>query len=957
MPDPVVQQHPTPQHPTPHHLAPPRPPETPPRQPFPLLASLAPVVGAVVIWAITSSPFALVFAFLGPVIAVASLADARLHGRRTARREWARFRAECEDVAAAIGRAHDRERAELLRVTPGAVAILGGPLRDPERWRHGLVDPVTVSLGLGRVPSSLRIDGTDAEVPRAGLEELAAAATVLDRAPVAVDARLGIGVCGPTALARSVARGILLQVANLLPPEAAEWTAESTAEGSAWLGLLPHSRSGRPAEPDAVVWGDGSGIARVAVASVPALLPHDCRVVLVVGAGPARIVAHPEPSLLIDVEPEFVSAEQAAETAGFLARAAAGRGRSGSELPETIALGDLLRDPLADPPVRQETAARGSLRSAFLVGAHGPVSLDLVADGPHAIVGGMTGSGKSELLLGWLLALATGHPPGALCFLLVDFKGGASFAPIAGLPHVVGLVTDLDERSAHRALLSLRAEVRQRERLIADAAARSIDELAPETGLARLVIVVDEFAALVGGFPELHELFADLAARGRSLGVHLILCTQRPAGAVRDTVLANVPLRLSLRVNNRADSVAVVGTDAASALPPRPVGRVVLAAGGAEPVMAQVALAGAGDVARVAERWAGQPRPRRPWCDELPTVIPVSELPAAPAGHAFGLADLPHQQRQDAAVWDPDRDGNLLVIGAGGSGKSTAASVIARAAGATIVPSRVEEAWDELAGLINRLRRGTAGAQVLVLDDLDALLPRFGDEHGPAFAALLSEALRTGAAAGVHLVLTARRLPGQLQSIAASCDSRIILRQPDRQEHLLAGGDPALFEPGGPPGRGQWRGLAVQIALGPVSSPPPPAAPAVIDPGRWPVLLVVTGRPAELSARLARRCTVLGLAEAADRNGLDQQLELQDLAVDRPAASTAVVGDPDAWHSRWSMLGALRPVAPLLFDRCALTDFRTLSGRRELPPPVEQNADSGWLLEPDGTLTRVRLPG
>src|SRR5690606_38751968 len=146
------------------------------------------------------------------------------------------------------------------------------------------------------------------------------------------------------------------------------------------------------------------------------------------------------------------------------------------------------------------------------------------------------------------------------------------------LPHVVGIVTDLDEVAAARALRSLRAELRHRESLLAERGARSIEELADGVpALARLVIVVDEFAALTAGFPELHEVFADLAARGRSLGVHLVLCTQRPAGSVRDSVLANCTLRISLRVNNRADSIAVVGEPGAAALPRHPVGRAIIA--------------------------------------------------------------------------------------------------------------------------------------------------------------------------------------------------------------------------------------------------------------------------------------------------------------------------------------------------------------------------------------------
>ena len=170
--------------------------------------------------------------------------------------------------------------------------------------------------------------------------------------------------------------------------------------------------------------------------------------------------------------------------------------------------------------------ASGGLAARFLLGPDGPIDLDLVADGPHAIVGGTTGSGKSALLTAWILALAAAHPPERLVLLLVDCKGGATFDPLAALPHVAGVVTDLDPEDAERAVASLGAELRRREQAVRDAGGQDITA----TGLPRLVVVVDEYRALVDRAPDLAALFGDLAARGRSLGVHLVLCTQRPAG-------------------------------------------------------------------------------------------------------------------------------------------------------------------------------------------------------------------------------------------------------------------------------------------------------------------------------------------------------------------------------------------------------------------------------------------
>src|SRR6187402_519453 len=159
----------------------PRAPEEPARHPFPVLASLAPVIGAVLVWAITSSPFALVFAVLGPVIAVASLGDSRLQARRRRRQEAERVMQESLAASDAIDAAHAKERSRLERATPGALAITAGT-RGAARWRVDLSDAVSVTVGRGPIPSSVAVEGD-----RAAFPELADAAGVLEDAPVAVD--------------------------------------------------------------------------------------------------------------------------------------------------------------------------------------------------------------------------------------------------------------------------------------------------------------------------------------------------------------------------------------------------------------------------------------------------------------------------------------------------------------------------------------------------------------------------------------------------------------------------------------------------------------------------------------------------------------------------------------------------------------------------------------------------
>lgn len=384
----------------------------------------------------------------------------------------------------------------------------------------------------------------------------------------------------------------------------------------------------------------------------------------------------------------------------------------------------------------------GTLRAVMGQGASDAMTLDLRTQGPHALVGGTTGAGKSEFLQAWVLGMAAAHSPDRVTFLFVDYKGGSAFADCVELPHCVGLVTDLSPHLVRRALTSLKAELHHREHLFNRKKAKDLLELEkrqdPETPPA-LVLVIDEFAALAKEVPEFVDGVVDIAQRGRSLGIHLIMATQRPAGVIKDNLRANTNLRVALRMADESDSKDVVDDPVAASFDPRIPGRGIAKTGPGRLVPFQSAYAGGWssddevqtaevkvaelrfgstsvwEIERVAEsesededlgpndqkrivrtlidasQLAGIPAPRRPWLDDLPSTIDLESLPIeGDSKVVLGTADLPQRQLQVPAHFEPDRDGSMLVFGASGAGKSSVLKTIGTAAGMRPDVSRAE---------------------------------------------------------------------------------------------------------------------------------------------------------------------------------------------------------------------------------------------------------------------------
>lgn len=498
--------------------------------------------------------------------------------------------------------------------------------------------------------------------------------------------------------------------------------------------------------------GPDVGIFVIWVAASQAALPAVCRDYLVIEDGhDARTGAVRLGRVAYSVVCEGVSAELAGQLGRMLAplvdvgkpvdddsdlpRAVSYLSLTGAELAEsTRSVADRWKESnsLAASAVANQKA-QGSLRA--LVGSKGmePMYLDLKNDGPHALVGGTTGSGKSEFLQSWVLGMAAAYSPDRVNFLLVDYKGGSAFADCVQLPHTVGLVTDLSPHMVRRALTSLRAELRYREHLFQRKNAKDLLAMErnadPDTP-PYLVIVVDEFAALATEVPEFVDGVVDVAARGRSLGLHLILATQRPAGVIRGSLRSNTNLRIALRMADTDDSRDILDTPAAAYFDPSIPGRGAAKTGPgriqgfqtgyasgwttdrpAKPRIDIVEMAfgsgqaweldeesaveelpaGPNDISRIvgninrAAQELGLQKPRKPWLSVLANTYDFAKLPTqrTDAALPLGIIDDPETQSQPTAIYQPDTDGNMAIYGTGGSGKSTALRGIAIAAAVT----------------------------------------------------------------------------------------------------------------------------------------------------------------------------------------------------------------------------------------------------------------------------------
>lgn len=769
-------------------------PDAPPavaRSPFPLVALAVPLVLAAVLAAVMHSPTMLLFGLTGPVLSIATWLGER---RRRRQPTTAVGRgAAVEQATAALERAVLDERAALVRSHPPLAEVLAAAeTRSGGLWRG---EAAEVRLGIGTRRSAVSAEGA-----------MAPASPWLEQAPVTVDlSAVGVlGVCGDLAWVRASAAAMVARLATTAPPgrlQLAVVVARGCdAENWDWVARLPHSRFvaaghearrsieellgeiGRREDADRVRappqrrvlvvvdgWpvaglsaaldavhrrGPAVGVVTVVLARSRLQLPR-CRAVLELGGSAARLSirgpsSDPDEEETWTLAPDLPPGRWVARVSRALAPLRDTSGTASGappELPLSVRLLDLVGE-VDGATVGKGWRAQGSSTRAVLgVAASGPVAVDLAVDGPHALIAGTTGAGKSELLQTLVCSLALANRPDELTFLLVDYKGGAAFRGCARLPHVVGVVTDLDGHLTARALTSLTAELRRRERLLADAGAGSLEEYrtapAADPGrpaLPRLVIAIDEFRVLAEELPDFVHGLVRLAAVGRSLGIHLVLATQRPGGIVSADIRANVSLRIALRVRDRSDSVDVMDDPSAAAIdahtpgratlkgaattltrfqsarvtsgpraagrltvtPVTPVGLLGVDAGEADPDRVDGGRSAATDraqgtdldriVTAVCEARValGISEPQSPWLQPLPDVLPVHALRGAVTRQAVpvGLEDVPNEQRQGLWTWSVG-DGHLGIAGGGRSGRTSAVATIAMQLASALAPESV----------------------------------------------------------------------------------------------------------------------------------------------------------------------------------------------------------------------------------------------------------------------------
>lgn len=328
------------------------------------------------------------------------------------------------------------------------------------------------------------------------------------------------------------------------------------------------------------------GVLGLFITSSPKLVPSKCGAIVQISNNAVTLKQTGKEGIIKRAGADKLSLNEAQQFANYLDKIQWPDDLS-TNPPELISLLDLLGYPkIEDLPIKEwweENPNKDYLRAP--IGLISPTSQFIFdindadnAYGPHGVLGGMTGSGKSEVLKTILLALAVRHHPYDLNFALIDYKGGSAFNELEKLPHTVGVMTNIESHSsyAERIILALTGEIENREQILGQArqafglSRPHVDDyrkLQVKRPLPRLIIVFDEFAEFKQKHQEESRRLISIARKGRSLGIHLILATQNIPSAVDPEVLQNSSFRICLKVSEAADSMQLVGVPDAVNLP------------------------------------------------------------------------------------------------------------------------------------------------------------------------------------------------------------------------------------------------------------------------------------------------------------------------------------------------------------------------------------------------------
>ncbi|BBY65154.1 ESX-4 secretion system protein EccC4 [Mycolicibacterium helvum] len=725
---------------------------------------------------VARGPSALVF----PAMMLVSAVGMAMHAG--ARRAGGSLDRQRKRYLAGLGRLSEQlceaaqcQRASLLWTHP-APSTLWTLIGGPRMWERGQADSdfCHVRIGLGRqklarrivVPPVGPVDELD-PVTADALRRFVHCHAIIDDAPIAV--ALGemrvLHIGGDAQSVRALARAMLCQLAVLHSPDTlmiAAVVGPGRRQYWDWLKWLPHN----------VCPYRGGPMVYESVASVQ---PQRRHVVLIVdGADHRSLVRTGVIVVVLGNDTDDANALRLHVDGGQLAV------RTGEHIEEfasadgvTMVQTQICARRLA----RHRTTGTGPdelqrwvsalavkdlapLRIALGTSADGDlVHLDIkeAADGghgPHGLCIGATGSGKSELLRTIVVGMIARHSPDDLNLVLIDFKGGATFLGLEGLPHVAAVITNLADEAhlVSRAKEALGGEIQRRQTLLRRAGNvvnlgsyqrhRRADPTLP--ALSTLFIVVDEFAELLTHQPDFAELFTMIGRVGRSLGVHLLLASQRlDEGRLRG-LESHLSYRVCLKIATAAESRAVLGVADAAELPATP-GAAILRTGDGRLIRFQATYLGAPlrdhattmpsnpavrlftsvpaappeighSISRTAldviiDRFRVQgSRAHQVWLPPLTRSPHLSELDGAGGGElsaVIGLVDQPFEQRRAPLAVELDgAGGNVAVVGAPQSGKSNAVQTVITALAARLDPQRIQfYGLDFGGGTLEGLRR------------------------------------------------------------------------------------------------------------------------------------------------------------------------------------------------------------------------------------------------------------